>query len=325
MKLITIPILSLMLCSSIAVGEQHYIEKKVAIVTNFSENDPIAENLVRGFSETLDSKKQKDITIKYEYYWSGGSTDVAKLHAKNIVSSRPDVIFAATTPVVRALLNETKTIPIVFATVADPVGSGFVENLAAPEKNVTGFINSEGSIAGKWVQYLKELLPEMSCISMMYNPRTAPYFKYYIGPFQETSKSMKLSPMLSPVDSEREIEETIISLSNGKCGLVLMNDSFNFVHRHNISKISEKYGVPVVAYNKATVLNEALIAYGPEELDAYKNAAGYVKKIIDGSQVSGLPVQLNTRFYLSINLGKAKKLGIEIPASFLSRVDDEVE
>ncbi|WFT80149.1 ABC transporter substrate-binding protein [Methylobacterium sp. CB376] len=314
-----------MISSRIAVGEERFIEKRISVITNFSEKDAIAKILLKKFSDTLNGDAPKDMVIKYDYYWSEGSPETAKIHAKKIVSSKPDVIFAATTPVVRALLQETKTIPIVFATVADPVGSGFVESLAIPGKNVTGFVNSEGTIAGKWVQFLKELVPEMSCVSMIYNPNTAPYYKYYVGPFNETSKSLNVLPILSPVLSDQEIENLIYSLSENKCGLVLMNDSFNFVYRQKINTISEKYGVPVAAYNKATTLNEALVAYGPEESDAYKNAAKYVKKIIDGAQVNKLPVQLNTKFYLSINLQKAKKLGIKIPASFLSRVDDEVE
>jgi putative ABC transport system substrate-binding protein len=324
-KIIAMPILSITICCGPALAEPRNKEKKVAVVTNFSENDAVAQDLVKSFANALDRAASNDVAIKYEYYWSGGNTETAKIYAKKVAASSPDAIFAATTPVVSALLNETKTIPIVFATVADPIGSGFVENLAAPGKNVTGFINSEGSIAGKWAQYLKELLPDLPCISMMYNTRTAPYYKYYVGPFEDAAKSVSIEPILSNVSTEQEIEGTIRDLSDRKCGLVLMNDSFNFVHRQRISTVSEQYRVPVVAYNKATALNEALIAYGPEEVDAYRKAAGYVKKIIDGAQVGKLPVQLNTRFYLSVNLQKAKRLGIEIPASFLSRVDDEVE
>ncbi|QGY01883.1 hypothetical protein MMSR116_08325 [Methylobacterium mesophilicum SR1.6/6] len=325
LKLIMRSILALAVCSNTAISGQNYTEKKVAIITNFSENDIAAQKLVKNFTDALENDKPKDTSIKYSYYWTGGNIDAAKVHAKSIISTGPDVIFAATTPVVRALLQETNVIPIVFATVADPVGSGFVESLASPGKNISGFLNSEGALAGKWVQYLKELVPEMSCISMMYNPGTAPYYKYYVSTFEETSNSMNIISTLSPVAKVQDIEDVIRNLSSKKCGLVLMNDSFNYVHRQSISAISEKYGIPVVAYNKATTLDEALLAYGPEEADAYKKAAGYVRKVIDGAQVGRLPVQLNTRFYLSINLQKAKKLGIEIPASFLSRVDDEVD
>lgn len=324
-KLFLLQIVVLAVCSTGAVGDQSPVKRKVSIITNFSENDAAALDLVKVFTDALESDKPKGVAIEYNYFWSGGNIEASKIHAKNISTIKPDVIFAATTPVVRALLQETKTIPIVFATVADPVGSGFVDNLAIPGKNVTGFINSEGSIAGKWVQYLKELVPGMSCVAMIYNPSTAPYYKYYVSPFEETSKIMNMKAVLSPVDKKEDIENTISNLSPNKCGLVLMNDSFNFIHRQIISATSEKYGIPVVAYNKATAQDEALIAYGPEEADAYKKAAGYVTKIIAGAEVGRLPVQLNTRFYLSINMQKAKKLGIEIPPSFLSRVDEEVE
>ncbi|WP_457105835.1 ABC transporter substrate-binding protein [Methylobacterium sp. P5_C11] len=317
--------LAVAIFSTAAVGDQGLKEIKVSVITNFSESDPAAQILVKQFVDTLNGEKSKDISIKYEYYWSSGNVEAVRSYAKKIVLSQPDVIFAATTPVVRSLLQETKTIPIVFATVADPVGSGFVENLAAPGKNVTGFVNSEGSIAGKWVQYLKELIPGMSCVTMMYNPSTAPYYKYYVSPFEEASRSMNVTSRLSPVATEKDIENTIKGLSVEKCGLILMNDSFNYIHRRIISSTSEKYGIPVAAYNKATAQDEALVAYGPEEADAYKKAAGYAKKIIDGADVGKLPVQFNTSFYLSINIQKAKKLGLEIPASFLSRVDEEVE
>ncbi|TGD98209.1 ABC transporter substrate-binding protein [Methylobacterium nonmethylotrophicum] len=324
-RIIMIQVILLMAGSRIATSEERSLDKRVAVITNFSENDAVAKKLIKAFVDTLNNDTPRDAAIKYAYYWTEGSTEAAKLHAKKIVSSKPDVIFAATTPVVRALLQETKTIPIVFATVADPVGSGFVESLAVPGQNVTGFVNSEGTIAGKWVQYLKELVPEMPCISMIYNPSTAPYYKYYVEPFKETSNSLNVLPILSPIYDAQAIEKLVTSLSDKKCGLVLMNDSFNFVHRQTISDMTEKYRVPVVAYNKATTLNEALVAYGPEEADAYKKAASYVKKIIDGAQAGKLPVQLNTHFYLSVNLQKARKLGIQVPPSFLSRVDDEVE
>jgi putative ABC transport system substrate-binding protein len=325
LKKIALSCLALTMCSTLAVGEQSQPRKKVAIITNFSETDAAAHSLVKNFTDTLEMSTPRNIAFQHDYYWAGGNIDAAKSHAKRIVSSQPDAIFAATTPVVRALLQETKTIPIVFATVADPVGSGFVENLAAPGKNVSGFINSEGSIAGKWVQYLKELVPGMSCVSMMYNPNTAPYYKYYVSPFEETARSMNMTSALSPVADEKDIETAISALSSKKCGLVLMNDSFNFIHRRTISSVSESNSVPVVAYNKATTQDEALVAYGPEEADAYKKAAGYVRKILDGAQVGKLPVQLNTHFYLSVNMQKAKKLGIQVPDSFLSRVDEEVE
>ena len=325
LKIILLQILSLAIYSTVAVGDQSPTIKKVAVITNFSESDTASRGLVKVFADTLENNKPKDIIIEYNYFWAGGSIEAARLHAKNIAINQPDVIFAATTPVVRALLQETKTIPIIFATVADPVGSGFVDNLAVPGKNVTGLINSEGSIAGKWVQYLKELVPGMPCIAMMFNPSTAPYYKYYVTPFEETSKSLNIASLLSPAAKEQEIESTISALSPKKCGLVLMNDSFNFIYRRTISAISEKYGIPVVAYNKATAQDEALVSYSPEEADAYKKAAEYVRKVINGSQVGKLPVQLNTRFYLSVNLQKAKKLGIEVPASFLSRVDEEIE
>lgn len=324
-KLFILQIFALAICSTIAVAGQANGVKKVAVITNFSEKDPEAQSLVKVFADTLENEKPRGRTIQYEYFWSGGNVEAAKLHAKTIVSIQPDVIFAATTPVVRALLQETKTIPILFATVADPVGSGFVQNLAVPGGNVSGFINSEGTIAGKWVQYLKELVPGIPCVSMMYNPNTAPYYKYYVPPFEETARSLDMASSLTPVSSERDIENAITGLAPRKCGLVLMNDSFNFVHRRAISTISEAHGIPVVAYNKATTRDEALVAYGPEEADAYKKAAGYVRKVLDGSPVGKLPVQLNTHFYLSINMQKAKRLGIEVPASFLSRVDDEVE
>ncbi|MHC2108916.1 ABC transporter substrate-binding protein [Methylobacterium sp. CM6246] len=325
LKIVLLQILALTICSNVAVGDQSRPEKKVSVFTNFSESDAAAQSLVKVFTEALENDKPKGVIIKYEYFWSAGSIDDAKLYAKSVISSRPDVIFAATTPVVRALLQETKTIPIVFATVADPVGSGFVDNLAVPGKNVTGFINSEGTLAGKWVQYLKELLPGISCVSMMYNPITAPYYKYYISPFEETARLKNMTSILSPVANERDIENSINTLSINKCGLILMNDSFNYIHRKIISSTSERYGIPVMAYNKATTQDEALVAYGPEEADAYKKAAGYVRKIIEGTEVGKLPVQLNTHFYLSINMKKAKKLGILVPASFLSSVDEEVD
>lgn len=325
LKLVLPQMLALAIFSTGAVGDQNLKERKISVITNFSEADPAAQILVKQFVDTLNKDKPKDVFIKYDYYWSGGNVESARRYAKNIVSKQPDVIFAATTPLVRALLQETKTIPIIFATVADPVGSGFVENFAVPGKNVTGFVNSEGSIAGKWVQYLKELIPGMTCVSMMYNPGTAPYYKYYVSPFEEASRSLNVTATLSPVAKEKDIEDTIEGLSTKRCGLILMNDSFNYVHRRIIASISEKYGIPVAGYNKATAQDEALVAYGPEEADAYKKAAGYAKKIIDGAEVGKLPVQLNTHFYLSINTHKAKKLGIEIPASFLSRIDEEIE
>lgn len=319
-------VLSAMIAASIwATGAARSSEKKVTIVTNYSESDSDAARRIKRFTETLDKVTSKNHTVVYSYYWADGNVELIKHYASIAVAAKPDAIFAATTPVVAALLSETRTIPIVFASVSDPVGSGFVESLARPDKNATGFITTEGSLASKWVQYLKELLPELPCISMMFNPETAPYSRYYLGPFEDASIKLNISSMISPVHTKQDIEDLISLLSARRCGLVLMNDSFIYVHRREIDKLSHQYNVPIVSYNRRAGMQEAVISYGPDEIDAYGRAADYVKRILDGSRVESLPVQLNSKFYPTLNLRRAKELGIGVPDRFLSQVDEEFE
>lgn len=307
------------------VGEPRLGKRKVVVITNYSDKDPDALLRVKRFTDAMKRLSGRPNAISYEYIWVGGDIGRIKDHAKTAVTMNPDVIFAATTPVVAALLQETRRIPIVFVTVSDPVGSGFVESLRHPGRNATGFINTEASLASKWVQLLKELLPSTSCMAMMFNPMTAPHSGYFLRPFKEAAESLHIRPIVSPVHDKQDIENLMKALAADQCGLILMNDSFNFVHRHLISRLSEEYRVPTMAYNKRAGAEEALVSYGPDDFEANERAAGYVSQILNGSHVGDLPVQLESRFYLTLNLRKAKALRIDIPETFRVQVDEEIE
>ena len=300
---------------------------RLGVLLGWSENDPEAQARFSVFKETLAALGwTSGRNLKIDIRWSAGDANRASVFAKEIVAARPDVILSGTTPVTAALHRETRTIPIVFAVVSDPVGSGFVESLARPGGNITGFINLESSLAEKWLQLLKEIAPQVNRAAVMFNPLSAPYAEYYLRPLRAVAPRLGVETFAATVRSETEIEKVISGLGRGSgSGLLVMTDSFMFVHRKLIIELTARNKVPAIYYTSDVPAEGGLISYGIDNRDLFRRAAPYVDRILRGARPAELPVQQPTRFELIVNLKTAKALGLRVPQSILLRADGVIE
>jgi ABC-type uncharacterized transport system substrate-binding protein len=222
--------------------------------------------------------------------------------------------------------RETGTIPIVFVVVSDPVGSGFIKSLSRPGGNMTGFINIESSLGGKWLELLKELAPRISGVAVMFNPDTAPHAEYYVRPFKVAAASLAVKPSTTPVRSVTDIEQAIFDLGRATAsGLIVLPDTFTTVHRRAIISAAASSNVPAIYPFRYMAGDGGLISYGVDLIDLYRRAAPYVDRILKGGKPADLPVQQPTKFEFAINLKTAKTLGLDVPATLLARADEVIE
>jgi putative tryptophan/tyrosine transport system substrate-binding protein len=247
--------------------------------------------------------------VHVEDRWTGGSMDRTKLFANELVRLNPDVLVAVTTPVTAALHHETRTIPIVFTSVSDPVGSGFVVSLPNPGGNITGFINFEASLSGKWVELIREIAPRVSRMAILFNPQTAPFARYYLETFRSAATAISVESIEAPVQSPEEIEAVMTKLGreNG-ASIVVMPDTSAVVYRETIISLAERYRMPTIYPLRIFVIDGGLISYGIDFPEMFRKAASYVDRILRGAKPNELPVQLPTKFELIINLKTAKSI-----------------
>jgi putative ABC transport system substrate-binding protein len=307
-----------------SVGAQQPSKRaaKVGSLIGFAEHDPATQRLVASFKMALAEQGWvvgRNIAIEFRY--GGGSAEKNRVLAKELVSLEPDVIFVNSTSATAAVLHETKTIPVVFATVSDPVGSGFVVSLARPGGNVTGFVNVEGTIAGKWLGLLKEMAPGMRAAGLMYNPTTATYFEYYLKPFEAAAEAAGVKHFSLPVSNVEDIARAFETRKPDE-GIVLMSDPFLTVNAGLTNEKALQFRVPAVS---GVSKSGALISYAPDTEDLFRRSAAYVDKILDGASPADLPVQLPTKFELIINLKTAKALGLSVRQTLIAEADELIE
>jgi putative ABC transport system substrate-binding protein len=293
----------------------------------YAESDPEAQLRLAAFKEglaVLGWAEGRNLTI--DVRWTAGEVDRAAGYAKELLALKPEAILANTTPVTAALQQETKTIPIVFTAVSDPIGSGFVKSLARPGGNITGFVNLESSLVEKWLQLLKEIAPRMTRMGVIFNPKTAPYVEYYLQPLNAVAARYSVKTVMAPVGSEVDIEKVIAGLGREPgSGLIVMTDSYMTVHRKLIIALTARHKVPAMYYVSSMAAEGGLISYGIDYVDLFRRAAPYVDKILRGAKPADLPVQHPSRFELVINTTTAKALGLAIPQSIQVRADRVIE
>jgi putative ABC transport system substrate-binding protein len=296
--------------------------RRIAALIGFAEQDPVTRRRVAAFLEELSGlgwTQGRNIAIEFRY----GAADAARnaALAKELVGLNPEVIFVNSTSATAAVHRETRTIPVVFATVSDPVGSGFVTSLAHPGGNFTGFVNVEASIAGKWLGLLKEVVPGIKRAGLMYNPATATYFEYYSKPFETAAEAAGVTPVALQVGNTADIAQAFATRERDD-GIVLMSDPFLGVNGAVANEKALQFRVPVVS---GISQGGSLIAYAPDTVDLFRRSATYVDRILRGASPADLPVQLPTKFELQINLKAAKAIGLELPPTLLARADEVIE
>jgi putative tryptophan/tyrosine transport system substrate-binding protein len=265
--------------------------------------------------------------LRTDIRW-GIPADPESMHrfAKELVALQPDLILSQSTPTTAALFQETRTIPIVFAIVADPVGSGFVASLARPGGNATGFVVTEGSLGGKWLELLKEIAPRISRVAALFNPAMAPYADYWLSPFEAAAPSFAVEAIRAPIQDTSELESVIAAQAREpNSGLFVLPDAFTFAYRVEIVSLAVRYRLPAVyAFRFFTELG-GLLSYGNDLNENFRRAATYADRILKGEKPSELPVQAPVKFELVINLQAATGLGLTVPPTLLGLADKVIE
>ena len=303
--------------------------RRIGAMFGGAASDPqIVEGLVAFRAALAELGWIEGRNIQIDFRYAAADVDRMRIFAKELVALRPDVLVGHTTGVVAALKRETKTIPIVFFIVSDPVGSGFVESLPRPGGNITGFINIEASLSGKWIEILKEIVPRVARAALMYNPETATYIAFYQEPFEASARSNGIEPIAAPVRTTADIERVFGQIGNrSDTGLVLPPDVFvsTKVNLDLIASLAARTRLPTIYPYRYMVDAGGLISYGIDSTDLYRRAPVYVDRILKGAKPADLPVQLPTKFEMAVNLKTAKALGIEIPARLLGGADVVIE
>jgi putative tryptophan/tyrosine transport system substrate-binding protein len=300
---------------------------RIGILSSFPEGDQQQQIWDAAFRQKLHELGWIDgRNIRLDYRWGAGDVERIQLFAKELVALNPDVLVAITTPSTAALQKETRTIPIVFAVVSDPVGSGFVDSLANPGGNITGFINIEGSLGGKWLELMRDMAPRIARVAVMFNPITAPYAHYYVDAFHSAASALSIEPIEYQVHSPAEIEAAMAKLSGiVDTGLVIIPDTFVAVNRQIIISLADRYRLPTIYPFAFFVSDGGLMSYGVDVTDLFRGTASYVDRILRGGKPSELAVQIPTKFQLAINLKTAKALGISFSQMMIARADEVIE
>ena len=263
--------------------------------------------------------------VRTDYRWVIGDIDRVRM-AKEIVEQRPDVIVVETTVGVAALARESRTIPMIFVNVSDPVGSGVVANLARPGGNITGFMSNEPTLGGKWPELLKEIAPGILRVGFLFNPITAPYSEAFLRHAENTGRSLGLEVTASPVSNDSDIERAIATLARGPDGgLIVLPETTTNTRSEFIIAVAARHRVPAIYAFRYQATAGGLISYGVDIADLFGSAAAYVDRIFRGENTAELPVQAPTRFRLVVNLITAKALGLTVPTATLLRADEVIE
>jgi putative ABC transport system substrate-binding protein len=265
--------------------------------------------------------------LRIEYRYAEGDSARMQALAQELVELKPDCILAQSTPVTDALMRATRTIPIVFVAVSDPIGSGFAASMARPGGNITGFTVLHASIAGKYLAILKEMVPQLARVAIMYNPSSVPAGgKFFSRPFIESATKLKVRPITAEVHDRFEIENAITKLGReSESGLILVPDNFMSVHRDLIISLTAQFRIPAIYPYRYFAEAGGLVSYGVHAIDQFRRASEYVSRILRGAKPADLPVQAPTKFELVINVGTAKALGIVIPKILLAGADGVIE
>jgi putative ABC transport system substrate-binding protein len=308
-----------------APAQQPEPVRRIGVLVGLAENDPEMKERLAGFRHGLEKlgwSEGSNVRIDYRFAPAGAQ---ANLLARELVALQPDVILAQSTPATAALKPETSTIPIVFAGVADPIGSGFVASLARPSGNLTGLLQYEEGITGKWLAMLKEIAPNLTRAALLANPRTAA-FDYFLRSAKTLAPSLAIEVVPMPIENANDIERSIEGFArepNG--GLVLPPDTTTVIHRDLIITLATRHRLPAVYAVRVFVAAGGLMFYGIDFVELYRQSASYVDRILRGAKAADLPVQLPTKFETVVNLKTAKALGLTVPQGLLVAADAVIE
>ena len=302
--------------------------RRIGILMAYAESDREYQSHLAAFREELQKlgwTESRNVQINYR--WAALDPASMRRFARELIALQPDLILSSSSPTTASLLQETRSIPIIFANIVDPVGSGFVASLPRPGGNATGFMLFEASLAGKWLELLKEIAPRVSSVAAVFNPATAPRGgAYYLASVEAAAKSFGIEVIASPIHVESDLEVVIATQArqpNG--GLIVMPDAFLVGHRLEVTSLAARYRLPAIYFYRVFAETGGLVSYGNDSVDNYRRSATYVDRVLRGAKPSELPVQAPVKFELVINLKTAKALGLDVPPTLLARADEVIE
>jgi putative tryptophan/tyrosine transport system substrate-binding protein len=302
--------------------------RRIGVLMSYAESDSDAQAWYAAFREGLQKLGWTEgHNAQIDTRWATpDDAESIRRFAKELVALQPDLLLSSTTPTTSALLQQTRTIPIVFAIVADPIGSGFVASFARPGGNVTGFTFTEPTMAGKWLELLKQIAPRVVRVAMLFNPVSATYAEYWLNPFKAAAPSFAVEAIAAPVRNGSELESIIAAQArepNG--GLIAMPDSFTDAHRVEITSLAARYRLPAIYPFRFFAEVGGLLSYGVDRTDNFRRAAKYVDRILKGEKPAEIPVQAPIKFELVVNLKTAKALGLDVPLHLQQLADEIIE
>jgi putative tryptophan/tyrosine transport system substrate-binding protein len=301
--------------------------RRVNVLMPFPENDPVTQASRKAFARALEQfgwVEGKNLTMDYRF--AAGNPKRFKAYAAELVGLSPDAILASSSPAVAALQQQTRTIPIVFVLVVDPVGQGFVQSLARPGGNITGFSQYDAELMGKWLQLLKEVAPGVRRVAVIYNPQTAPFAPLFNREIEAAGPSLGIAVTLAPVHDDVGIEEALAAQAQEPGGsLIDLPESFSVTHRDVIIAAATRHRLPLMGATDVFPRAGGLMSYWFDTADVHAEAASYIDRILKGASPADLPVQRPTKFSLVINLNTAKALGLTVPPGMLDLADEVIE
>src|SRR5262245_886384 len=301
--------------------------RRIGVLMHLAVDDPDGQSRLAAFLQGLqEAGWAVGRNVAVEVRWAAADVESMNRFAKELVAHQPDLIFVTSTPATAAMVQATRTIPVIFVLVADPVGSGFVASLPRPGGNVTGFTPIVGSLGGKWAELVKEIAPGIAQVTLLFNPKAAPFIESYSNPFKAAASSLGMEAIIAPINDVRELEALVtIQASKPNSGLVVFPDAFTEFHREEIVSLVVRYRMPAVNWSHSFAEGGGLISYGPYLVDEHRRAATYADRILKGEKPADLPVQAPTKYELAINLKTAKGLGLTVPQALLASAGDLIE
>jgi putative tryptophan/tyrosine transport system substrate-binding protein len=310
-----------------AYAQQPQRTPQIGVLMGVAESDTEGQARIAAFRQGLADLGWTDgRNLHLVYRWAAGDVDRIRSYAAELVAFAPEVLVGNGTPALTALRDATRSIPIVFVVVNDPVGQGFIANLARPGSNITGFSFLEYSMIGKSLELLQQLAPTVHRFAIMFNPETTPHYAIFLRSFETVPPPRPLEIKAAPIGNEADINRAVAQLaSDPGGGLIVPPDTFTVVHRALIIRAAAQHRVPAIFTYRQFVREGALIAYGPDTTDIFQRSASYVDRILKGANPGDLPVQAPNKFELAINIRTARMLGLEVPPTLLALADEVIE
>jgi ABC-type uncharacterized transport system substrate-binding protein len=299
----------------------------IGVLMGVAKSDPEGQARIAAFRQGLADLGWTDgRNLRIEYRWAAGDIDRIRAYAAELVALAPDVLVGNGTPVLAALREATRSIPIVFVIVNDPVRQGFISSLARPSGNITGFTFLEYSMVGKSLELLKQLAPNVVRVAVMFSPETSPLYTPFLRSFETVPPPISVAVKAAPVHTAADVEAAAAKLAaEPGGGLLVPPDTFTVVHRGLIMRSAAQHRLPAIFTYRQFVKEGALIAYGPDTVDIFRRSASYVDRILKGANPGDLPAQAPTKFELAINLNTARTLGLDVPPTLLALADEVIE